>query len=116
VLRFAITLLFSRAFRSLAPVNMTWLNRLNPTPAFPAHTGPYKVGTVDVEIPTSELASPSANAPPAELPTVAFRVFYPCRQDSNEKAAKWIPSPQREYLSAYAKFMGANSAFAKIFS
>jgi platelet-activating factor acetylhydrolase len=95
---------------------MTFLNRLNPTPTFPAHTGPYKVGSVDVEIPRSDLDSPSADARHADLPTVAFRVFYPCRQDSNEKAVRWIPSPQREYIGAYAKFLGANSAFAGVFS
>ncbi|RAR12202.1 platelet-activating factor acetylhydrolase [Stemphylium lycopersici] len=83
---------------------------------FPAHTGPYKVGSIDVEILTSDLENPSANAPPADLPTVAFRVFYPCKQESNEKAVKWIPSPQREYVSAYARFLGANSAFAGVFS
>ncbi|EUC30819.1 hypothetical protein COCCADRAFT_7182 [Bipolaris zeicola 26-R-13] len=95
---------------------MPLLNRLNPTPAFPAHSGPYKVGSADVEIPSSELASQSENAPPTELPTVAFRVFYPCKQDSNERAVRWLPNPQREYLSAYAKFLGANSVFAKVFS
>ncbi|KAI8933760.1 hypothetical protein NX059_009473 [Plenodomus lindquistii] len=95
---------------------MTWLNRLNPTPGFPAHTGPYKVGSVDVEIPTSELQSPTDDAPPAELPTVAFRMFYPCKQDSDQKAVKWIPSPQRETIAAYAKFLGANSAFAGVFA
>ncbi|KAF2820623.1 hypothetical protein CC86DRAFT_360440 [Ophiobolus disseminans] len=95
---------------------MTWLNRLNPTPTFPAHTGPYKVGSVDIEIPTSELENPSANAPPTDTPTVAFRVFYPAKQDSNEKGVRWIASPQREYISAYAKFLGANSAFAGVFS
>ncbi|EFQ86808.1 hypothetical protein CFE70_010324 [Pyrenophora teres f. teres 0-1] len=95
---------------------MTWLHRLNPTPAFPAHTGPYKVGSVDIEIPTSELESPTANAPPTDLPTVAFRVFYPCKQDSNEKGVRWIPSPQREYVSAYARFLGASNAFAGVLS
>jgi platelet-activating factor acetylhydrolase len=95
---------------------MTWLNRINPTPSFPAHTGPYKVGSVDVEISTSELENPSASAPPGYLPTVAFRVFYPAKQESDEKGARWIPSPQREYVSAYAKFLGANSAFAGMFS
>lgn len=100
----------------LAVAKMTWLNSLNPTPAFPAHTGPYKVGTVDVELPTSELDSQSDKLPPTDLPTIAFRVFYPCKKESNEKAARWIPSPQREYISAYARFLGANSAFAGIFA
>jgi platelet-activating factor acetylhydrolase len=95
---------------------MTWLNRINPTPAFPAHTGPYKVGSVDIEIPTSELEDPSASHPPGDRPTVAFRVFYPAKPESNERGVRWIPSPQREYISAYARFLGANSAFAGIFS
>ncbi|KAF3032057.1 hypothetical protein E8E12_001807 [Didymella heteroderae] len=95
---------------------MTWLKNINPTPAFPAYTGPHKVGSIDVEIPTSELENPSDDAPPADIPTVAFRVFYPCRQDSEQKAVRWIPSPQREYVAAYARFLGANSAFAGIFS
>ena len=127
-----ITLSFTRALKSLlntspsrlplsktrpaTPSNMTWLNRINPTPAFPEHTGPYKVGSVDVEIPASELESPSENAPPADIPTVAFRVFYPCKQDSGQKGVKWIPSPMREYISAYARFLGANNAFAGVFS
>jgi platelet-activating factor acetylhydrolase len=95
---------------------MSWLNRINPTPAFPTHTGPYKVGSVDVEIPTSELENPSTSSPPGERPTVAFRVFYPAKQESNERGVRWIPSPQREYISAYAKFLGANSAFASLSS
>ncbi|KAF1914122.1 platelet-activating factor acetylhydrolase, isoform II-domain-containing protein [Ampelomyces quisqualis] len=95
---------------------MTWLNHINPTPAFPTHTGPYKVGSVDVEIPTSELENPSIRPTPGDLPTVAFRVFYPAKEESNERGVRWIPSPQREYISAYAKFLGANSAFASVFS
>ncbi|KAI2474471.1 platelet-activating factor acetylhydrolase [Pyrenophora tritici-repentis] len=51
-----------------------------------------------------------------DLPTVAFRIFYPCKQDSNEKAVKWIPNSQREYVSAYARFLGASNAFAGVLS
>lgn len=97
---------------------MTLLERLNPTPSFPAYTGPYKVGSVDVEIPTSQLESPSP--PPASasasLPTVAFRVFYPAKEESQQKGVRWIPSPQREYVGGYARFLGAGSAFSQIFS
>ena len=128
------TLSLSRALRSLralssslpqsfkaarvpaAIADMTWLQNLNPVPAFPAYTGAHKVGSIDVEIPTSELENPSAEAPPTDVPTVAFRVFYPCRKDSEQKHVKWIPSPQREYIGAYARFLGANSAFAGVFS
>ncbi|KAL5120456.1 hypothetical protein ACEQ8H_001746 [Pleosporales sp. CAS-2024a] len=96
---------------------MTWLSRVNPTPSFPAHTGPYKVGSIDVEIPTSQLQCPStAASSSSDLSTVAFRVFYPAKNESDESGARWIPSPQREYISAYARFLGANSAFAAVFS
>lgn len=99
-----------------ALADMTWFRNINPTPAFPAYTGPHKVGSIDVEIPVGELENPSDDAPPADISTVAFRVFYPCRQDSEQKAVKWIPSPQREYIAAYARFLGANSALASAFS
>jgi platelet-activating factor acetylhydrolase len=75
------------------------------------------VGSVDVEIPVSELQSPSPTpSVAADLPTVAFRIFYPCQPDSRQKGARWIPSPQREYLSAYARFLGANNYLSQFFS
>ncbi|KAF2197327.1 hypothetical protein GQ43DRAFT_381263 [Delitschia confertaspora ATCC 74209] len=94
---------------------MGWLNRLNPTPAFPPYTGPYKVGSAHVEIPTADLECPSP-APDGAQPTVAFRIFYPCQQDSKEPGVRWIPDPQREYIGAYARFLGANSVFANSFA
>ncbi|KAF2494201.1 hypothetical protein BU16DRAFT_464364 [Lophium mytilinum] len=94
---------------------MSFLSRLNPTPAFPSYTGPYKVGSVDVEIPATDLASPSP-APPSASATVAFRIFYPCEAGSNERPVRWIPNPQRGYVSAYARFLGANSALSHIFA
>lgn len=94
---------------------MSWFSRFNPTPAFPPYTGPYKVGSVDVEIPAADLDSPSP-APDSSLATVAFRIFYPCEPSSLERPVKWIPNPQRGYVGAYARFLGANSAFSDIFA
>lgn len=94
---------------------MSWFSRFNPTPAFPSYTGPYMVGSVDVEIPAADLDSPSP-APNSSLGTVAFRIFYPCEPSSHERPVKWIPDPQRGYVSAYARFLGANSAFSDIFA
>lgn len=92
---------------------MTWLSHLNPTPAFPAYTGPHQVGTVDVEVPAADLSSPSflpENAPP----TVAFRLFYPCEAPlSHSRPVRWIPSPQHQHISAFAKFLGAGSRLAQ---
>ncbi|CAI6339331.1 unnamed protein product [Periconia digitata] len=98
---------------------MSWLGRFNPTPTFPAYTGPYKVGSVDVETPTSNLSSPhdpSQSPPCPDIPTVAFRMFYPAKADSNQRGVKWIHNPQREVVSAYAKFLGAGNALASLFS
>ena len=96
---------------------MSWFSRLDPTPSFPAYSGPYQVGTVDVEIPTADLPS-SSSVPDAAPSTVAFRVFYPCEQtpSSTSRPVKWIPSPQRATVSAFTRFLGANSKFADFFS
>ncbi|KAI0201054.1 phospholipase A2 [Astrocystis sublimbata] len=90
------------------------LSKLNPVPRFPDFTGPYKVGTVDVEIPVCELESP-APAPDnaADIETVQFRIFYPCASNAQGKRIPWLPAPQRDYLSAYIKFLGVGSVLAE---
>ncbi|RWA12820.1 hypothetical protein EKO27_g2284 [Xylaria grammica] len=90
------------------------LSKLNPVPRFPDFTGPYKVGTVDIEIPVCELESP-APAPDnaTEIETIQFRVFYPCDPSATGKRISWLPAPQRDYLSAYIKFLGVGAIFAQ---
>ncbi|KAJ9668393.1 hypothetical protein H2201_001441 [Coniosporium apollinis] len=94
---------------------MSFLSHLNPTPGFPSYTGPYQVGSVDVEIPVTDLEAPSP-APDSTIATTAFRVFYPCEPGAHERPVRWIPNPQRGYVSAYARFLGAGSAFSELFS
>ncbi|KAF2839396.1 hypothetical protein M501DRAFT_1016478 [Patellaria atrata CBS 101060] len=95
---------------------MAWLSKLNPTPSFPPYTGPYDVGSVDVEIPATQITSPSLT--PENAPaTVAFRIFYPCRKPTSPtRPVRWIPNPQRGFVSAFARFLGANSLFANAIS
>ncbi|GAB7353145.1 hypothetical protein MBLNU459_g3680t1 [Dothideomycetes sp. NU459] len=95
---------------------MAWFSRLNPTPGFPSYSGPYSVGTVDVEIPTADI--PACSTTPESTPsTIAYRIFYPCESESpSSRPVRWIPSPQRQYVSAAAKFFGAGSKFAELFS
>jgi platelet-activating factor acetylhydrolase len=90
-------------------------SRLSPIPSFPEYTGPHKVGTIDVELPVSELECPSP-APDEGISTVQYRIFYPCDPNSKGKAINWIPSPQRGYISAYTKFLGAGSMLADFIS
>ena len=91
----------------------SFISSLNPTPSFPAYTGPYHVGTIDVEIPTAELPSP-APAPDPTLGTISFRLFYPCEVPAKKPhPVYWIPDPQHDVASAYARFLGASSRLAE---
>lgn len=95
----------------------SYLARLNPIPVFPEYTGPYKVGTVDVEIPVSELKPASPTPEDAShIQTVLFRVFYPVVPDSNRKRITWLPAPQRLHVSAYTQFLGLGPTIASVVS
>ncbi|PMD29570.1 hypothetical protein L207DRAFT_642329 [Hyaloscypha variabilis F] len=94
----------------------SYLSRLSPVPGFPDYTGPHKVGTIDVELPVSELDYPSPS-PDENISTVQYRIFYPCQPDAKgKKNVNWLPAPQRGYISAYTKFLGAGSMLADLIS
>lgn len=95
----------------------SYLSKLNPVPGFDEYSGPYKVGTIDVEIPITELESPApapVNSEPIE--TVQFRVFYPAQPEATGKRITWLPAPQRDHLTAYIKFLGIGSLVASAVS
>lgn len=95
------------SFSSLSPVN-----------TFPAYKGKYEVGTVDVEIPVSELPVAS-DAPEGAVKTIAFRIFYPCQKPGKgdtHRPVRWIPQPQRATVNAFATFLGAGSKLASFIS
>ncbi|EAQ90545.1 hypothetical protein CHGG_02480 [Chaetomium globosum CBS 148.51] len=81
----------------------SFVSSLSPVPAFPEYQGPYKVGTVDVEIPVSELESPSSVPDgSSHIHTILFRIFYPAVPESQGKRVSWLPAPQRLHIAAYA--------------
>ncbi len=96
----------------------SYLTRLNPVPAFPEYTGPYKVGTVDVEIPTlrARVAQPEPRQRrrhphrpvphllPGGPPTLAAG------------GSAGLPAPQRNHVSAYTKFLGLGPILAEVVS
>lgn len=95
----------------------SWFSQLNLVPSFPAYTGPYKVGTIDVEIPVSHLTSPSPTPEGArDIHTVLFRVYYPATPDSDSSPITWLPAPQRLHLNFYTQFLGLGPRTASLFS
>lgn len=95
---------------------MVSFNSLSPVPAFPKYTGPYTVGTVDLEIPLSEL-DPATLSPDPHVTTLSARIFYPC-QDPAKAPAKtyWYPQPQQDYFAAYLQFLGTSSRLSHLIS
>lgn len=94
------------------------LSSLSPINHFPSYHGPYDVGTVDVEVPVADLPSPS-EAPEGAVETVAFRIFYPCAKPSKGETARpvrWIPTPQKATIGAFAQFLGAGPKMSSLIS
>ncbi|KKA30486.1 hypothetical protein TD95_000655 [Thielaviopsis punctulata] len=86
-------------------------------PYFPDYTGPYRVGTVDIEVPITELASPApAPSNAAEIRTILVRVYYPAEPNTGGRKIHWLPTPQRQNVSAYAQFMGLGPTLSGVVS
>jgi platelet-activating factor acetylhydrolase len=95
----------------------SYLSRFSPVPAFPEYTGPYKVGTMDVEIPVSDLQSPCPTpSTAADISTVQYRIFYPATAESEQRPITWLPNPQRPHVSGYTRFMGIGPKMAQVLS
>lgn len=93
----------------------SWLpSGWSPINAFPKYHGPYSVGTVDVEVPATDLPSPS-ETPDGAQSTIAFRIFYPCVKPASgelDRPVRWVPSPQRLTIAALMKFLGIRERMA----
>ena len=92
-------------------MSASWFSGWNPIVSFPTYHGPYDVGTVDVEIPATDLPSP-CEAPENAAATISFRIFYPCHKPSSSEATRpvrWIPNPQRPTMRAFANFIGVKN-------
>lgn len=85
----------------------------------PQYTGPYPVGAVDIETPTTEprvideavFEDTKENA--FELETVLFTLYYPAAQHAVSHKPKhyWIPRPISATGEGYAKFAHINKYF-----
>lgn len=94
---------------------MATLISVNLSPQLFSYTGPYKVGTIDVEIPVSDIVSSCKRPKEASgISTILFRIFYPATAGCNQQPAKWMPNHQ---TSAYVTYGQRNRpSLAKLFS
>jgi platelet-activating factor acetylhydrolase len=65
-------------------------------PVLPKYPGPYKVGSIDIEIPLSEPRK--FDIIETNVETILVRLFYPTE-------STWLPQPNMEYAKGYAKFL-----------
>ena len=83
---------------------------LYPLPYLPSFSGPYKVGSSEVEVPISELLDAVQTGDAIE--TIKFRIFYPTVANAKPTSSVyWLPEPQKQLTEAYASFMGATSGW-----
>ncbi|KAL1304861.1 hypothetical protein AAFC00_003785 [Neodothiora populina] len=89
----------------------------------PDYTGPYSVGTVDVESPVDARLIHDVRfkdgKPAFELETVLFSLYYPAASSIKPPKERhlWVPKPITLTSEGYAKFARINSAFiTKIFT
>ena len=94
---------------------MSPFSRLSVIPSLPTYTGPYQVGTQNIEIPIADLYSPTP-PPNPKISTVSFRLFYPCHDQQKKRTSTvyWLPEPQGEYWRAYARFLSASPWLASL--
>ena len=81
----------------------------------PQHTGPYTVGTIDIEIPCeqreiSDLNRKDTREPAFKLDTVLFSIYYPAENAWKTKPKHyWVPKPVSLTAEGYASFGHINN-------
>ncbi|KAF2757322.1 PAF acetylhydrolase [Pseudovirgaria hyperparasitica] len=83
----------------------------------PAYTGPYDVGTVDIEVPVqerrniSETVYKDTGLPAFDFETVLFSLYYPAERGAKSKLPKhlWVPKPVSFIGEGYARVAHINN-------
>ena len=112
--------LFRNAMLDQYEISSSWSTQPRPRTTF------ICLSSSDITTPTTVVAhhtSPAHHSAPspapanaADIPTVQFRIFYPAVAESNQKPINWLPSPQRQHVSGYTKFMGVGARMANMIS
>jgi platelet-activating factor acetylhydrolase len=74
-------------------------------PVLPKYSGPFQVGSAEVEVPLSKPRNFDVTGTSVE--TVLVRLFYPADTSAVGKktAPSWLPQPGMEYAKGYANFL-----------
>lgn len=87
----------------------------------PKYTGPYDVGTIDIEVPVKEPRTvvdgvfKKGGKPAFELDTVLFTLYYPAMEGSRSSRSKhkWLPKPISLIAEGYATAAHFNNFFSR---
>ena len=86
----------------------------------PAYSGPYQVGTIDIEAPCekrrlSDVVLRATGAHPFELDTVLFSLYYPAVKNvpTRRPLHNWQPRPLALHAEGYARFAKFNNWFSR---
>jgi platelet-activating factor acetylhydrolase len=87
--------------------------------ALPSYSGPYSVGSMEIEVPVRDPRSFSHSPRPqktSQIKTVLFSLYYPCHSvprqahfvAGHRKSSRptWLPHPRFEVGKSYARFAG----------
>jgi platelet-activating factor acetylhydrolase len=74
-------------------------------PLLPKYTGPYQVGSLELEVPLEGTKEWPITETVSE--TILVRLFYPTDDDDGVRRSSptWLPQPSREYARGYADFL-----------
>ncbi|KAF1820877.1 alpha/beta-hydrolase [Dissoconium aciculare CBS 342.82] len=82
----------------------------------PEYSGPYAVGTVDIEVPcekrrSSEVVLRDTGVHPFEVDTVLFSLFYPAVKEVKTRRRRhpWVEKPLSFTAEGYARFAKCNN-------
>ena len=80
--------------------------------SLPPYPGPYSVGTIDVETPTSELPK-VYQTPEKAVTTISFRIFYPSEKELQQtRPVRWLPEPQLLFFASTLRVFGLGESIS----
>jgi len=84
--------------------SFSWLSNLWPFPSLPSPTGPYEVGTQDIEWISIQKDNIKENIVNPLKKSILIRLYYPAKTVKYSQKPHWLPS--LIYGAGYGYFIG----------